>query len=151
MSRVVISHNDKIAGLIEIQNAVPIEWCNQMIEHTEAIGYNDQSHPLYQNRSLDTQEKMFRRNHRCVLQANEHDNINIVWDAVKDVVPQCIDTYTDYGTWLPHSPNDMWRFYRYKSSCHDKDDDDDDDECFPVHLDNTTVKAHNFMSWMTVL
>eukprot|EP01063_Lacrimia_lanifica_P003420 TRINITY_DN11830_c0_g1_i1.p1 TRINITY_DN11830_c0_g1~~TRINITY_DN11830_c0_g1_i1.p1 ORF type:complete len:247 (+),score=65.23 TRINITY_DN11830_c0_g1_i1:77-817(+) len=114
--------------------------CARWVAASEAAGYDNATHPDYQNARLDRKEERTRRNDRCVVKVAPEEE-EALWDRIKHACPAAIDA-EEYGTWGRWGVNDMWRFYRYQGN---------GAELFPVHRDNATVKKYTFMSWFTVL
>eukprot|EP00672_Neobodo_designis_P004114 CAMPEP_0174861614 /NCGR_PEP_ID=MMETSP1114-20130205/52023_1 /TAXON_ID=312471 /ORGANISM="Neobodo designis, Strain CCAP 1951/1" /LENGTH=330 /DNA_ID=CAMNT_0016096633 /DNA_START=51 /DNA_END=1040 /DNA_ORIENTATION=- len=139
-----------LPGLTIVDGALRDAECAAWLHaaHTDGPGFTDATLPWYQNRNLDWREKIFRRNTRAVVRADESMQ-SALWRAVAPFVPDVIDNDYGYGTWDLHSPNDAWRFYRYELRRDDTDGASTD--CFPPHHDSTTVKQRNFASWLTIL
>eukprot|EP01060_Flectonema_neradi_P004251 TRINITY_DN12773_c0_g1_i1.p1 TRINITY_DN12773_c0_g1~~TRINITY_DN12773_c0_g1_i1.p1 ORF type:complete len:254 (+),score=47.79 TRINITY_DN12773_c0_g1_i1:138-899(+) len=132
---------DDVPGATLIKGILSEEECQRFIKvsEEEGGGYDNATHPEYQNEKLDKLELRTRKNDRHVTRVPPD-----VEKSLSDLLePFCQKTIEaeKYGTWQYWGLNDMFRFYRYSGA----------EQYFPVHRDNTTVKTREFVSWMTVL
>ena len=128
-----------VDGAVAVHNVLTTEESSRWLAHSETLGYDNKTHPEYQNAHIDKLEMRTRRNDRCVTRVSPGTE-EALWRRIAPYAPQHIDA-DEHGVWHRWGLNDMWRFYRYSNG----------DEYFPVHKDNTTVKSRRFVSWLTVL
>eukprot|EP00759_Apiculatamorpha_spiralis_P008350 PhF_6_TR15408/c0_g2_i1/m.23882 len=131
-------HPTEVPGGFSLSHVYDKSKCDKWIQHTESLGYDNQTHEGYQDSKIDNKERLYRRNDRCVIRVDKAD-VDDLWQKLEPHVPPTIE-YGDYGTWVASGLNEMWRFYKYQPG-----------QEFPVHLDNTTVKTSTYISWFTVL
>ena len=134
-----------IDGAYVIDNVLTPAECQRFVRVTEELGYDNATHPEYQNAKIDKTELRTRRNDRCVTKATPAEE-KALWSRIVHASAATRDAEMtidadEYGTWREWGLNDLWRFYKYSTANH----------LFPVHKDNTTVKSRTFMSWTTVL
>lgn len=132
-----------VPGLIVVKHCVSSRWCADQISRAEAAGFDNKTVEFYQSRKIDRQERLFRRNDRSVLQATVADAAYL-FACVRPYLPLRAEEPPTAvkigGSWVPHSVNDSFRFYRYGLG-----------QEFPVHKDSVTVKAPRLMSWWSLL
>eukprot|EP01006_Ploeotia_vitrea_P050358 TRINITY_DN67450_c7_g2_i1.p1 TRINITY_DN67450_c7_g2~~TRINITY_DN67450_c7_g2_i1.p1 ORF type:complete len:271 (-),score=24.88 TRINITY_DN67450_c7_g2_i1:92-904(-) len=127
-----------VSSGLQLLNVLQPENCEHAITFAEQLGFDNATHPNYQDKWIDKKEKNYRKNDRCVYEATERE-VEWLYDALKDHCAQNISE-PGWGSWDIWGINEMWRIYKYQPG-----------QWFPVHKDNTTVKTKALMSWVTVL
>ena len=107
------SEVENVRGAVLVRNVLSEEECKKLIKMSEEEdgGYDNSTHPAYQNAKLDKQEMRTRKNDRHVTKVTPEQEKSLS-DVLQPFCPPTIEA-DHYGNWKYWGLNDMYRFYRY--------------------------------------
>eukprot|EP00732_Lithocolla_globosa_P005072 Lithocolla_globosa_v1_NODE_4997_length_1322_cov_3.119179.p1 type:complete len:259 gc:universal NODE_4997_length_1322_cov_3.119179:528-1304(+) len=131
-----------VNGAFAVHNVFTNDECEELIQSTEQLGYDNKTHPHYQNEYIDKKEQENRVNDRCVWEELEGKWQLKIYNALAPHLPSFL-TFEDKEWTIcegPNAINNMFRFYRYQQGGK-----------FGLHRDNHFYGANGKSSHLTIL
>eukprot|EP00005_Dracoamoeba_jomungandri_P007958 CAMPEP_0174264826 /NCGR_PEP_ID=MMETSP0439-20130205/24139_1 /TAXON_ID=0 /ORGANISM="Stereomyxa ramosa, Strain Chinc5" /LENGTH=204 /DNA_ID=CAMNT_0015350945 /DNA_START=76 /DNA_END=687 /DNA_ORIENTATION=+ len=130
-----------VDGAFKLYNLLSREECEELIEETEKRGYNDRTHPNYQNTYIDSKEMQNRTNTRHVWEMDK-EFCSKISQKIYPFVPKTIQL--GERTWNVCDEfncfNNMCRFYKYEA-----------EQMFGMHKDNAYTRGNGERSNLSFL
>jgi len=124
---------DGVEGAFLLHNVLTLDECNQFVEVTEKMGYEDALITTFGGMVM---MKDVRDNKRVMWQTEGVKEK--IWERIKSFMPQ--DTKRKGGVWQPIGLNERFRFYKYEAG-----------QSFSRHFDGCFPRSADEMSLLTFI
>lgn len=124
-----------VPGVFLLYNVLTPEECQQFIDLTEQMGYEEAKVTTFGNRMVSMPD--LRNNERVMWQSTD-DVWKPIWARIAPHLPESADMRS--GKWTPYGLNERLRFYRY-----------DKEEMFGAHFDGCFPRGRFDQSLLTFI
>jgi len=129
-----------VEGAFRVQGVLSVQQCAELILITEKMGYNNETHPNYQNPKIDRLEQKNREgSDRCVWE-EEGKWTEEIWKGLNSYLPSKIHEERWVLCEGSSAINNMFRFYKYGPGGK-----------FGIHQDNAFYRDCGERSCMSIL